>query len=216
MSAAGSSRRSQTAATYAATGFARDMLSVKDNLERALAAIPEDLREDERMKAPGRRHRGDRARARQRLPAPRHRPGRGDRPAARPASPPGDDRGARATSRARHDRPGDAGRLHDQGPAAAAGFGRGGEEGLTPPSFPQSGNPAAPRYAKKKLDSRLRGNDDGGCAAFVLALLRAARLRHAAAGAGAIRRLCLGDLRPAPASPHRAPRASPTARGAGR
>jgi molecular chaperone GrpE len=41
----------KTAATqYAATGFARDMLSVKDNLERALAAIPEDLREDERMK----------------------------------------------------------------------------------------------------------------------------------------------------------------------
>ncbi len=39
------------AAQYAATGFARDMLSVKDNLERALAAIPEDLREDERMKA---------------------------------------------------------------------------------------------------------------------------------------------------------------------
>jgi molecular chaperone GrpE len=41
----------QTAATYAATGFARDMLSVKDNLDRALAAIPEDVREDERMKA---------------------------------------------------------------------------------------------------------------------------------------------------------------------
>lgn len=38
------------AAQYAATGFARDMLSVKDNLERALAAIPPDLREDERMK----------------------------------------------------------------------------------------------------------------------------------------------------------------------
>jgi molecular chaperone GrpE len=38
------------AAQYAATGFARDMLSVKDNLERALAAIPEELREDERMK----------------------------------------------------------------------------------------------------------------------------------------------------------------------
>ena len=38
------------AAQYAATGFARDMLSVKDNLERALAAIPEDLRGDERMK----------------------------------------------------------------------------------------------------------------------------------------------------------------------
>ncbi|MGQ0661393.1 nucleotide exchange factor GrpE [Sphingosinicella sp.] len=39
------------AAQYAASGFARDMLSVKDNLERALAAIPADLREDERMKA---------------------------------------------------------------------------------------------------------------------------------------------------------------------
>ena len=37
------------AAAYAATGFARDMLSVKDNLERALEAIPADLREDERM-----------------------------------------------------------------------------------------------------------------------------------------------------------------------
>ncbi|MEA3010389.1 MAG: molecular chaperone GrpE [Sphingomonadales bacterium] len=41
----------QTAATYAATGFARDVLSVKDNLDRALATIPEDLRQDERMKA---------------------------------------------------------------------------------------------------------------------------------------------------------------------
>jgi molecular chaperone GrpE len=39
-----------SAAQYAATGFARDMLSVKDNIERALAAIPEDLRGDERMK----------------------------------------------------------------------------------------------------------------------------------------------------------------------
>lgn len=38
------------AAQYAATGFARDMLSVKDNLERALTAIPGDLRGDERMK----------------------------------------------------------------------------------------------------------------------------------------------------------------------
>ncbi len=40
----------QTAATYAATGFARDMLSVKDNLDRALAAVPEEVREDERLK----------------------------------------------------------------------------------------------------------------------------------------------------------------------
>jgi molecular chaperone GrpE len=39
-----------TAATYAATGFARDMLSVKDNLDRALAAVPDDVRQDERVK----------------------------------------------------------------------------------------------------------------------------------------------------------------------
>ena len=39
------------AANYAATGFARDMLSVKDNLERALAAIADELRGDDRMKA---------------------------------------------------------------------------------------------------------------------------------------------------------------------
>ena len=38
------------AANYAATAFAREVLSVKDNLERALAVVPEDLREDERMK----------------------------------------------------------------------------------------------------------------------------------------------------------------------
>jgi molecular chaperone GrpE len=41
----------QTAATYAATGFARDMLSVKDNLDRALAAVPDEVRQDERLKA---------------------------------------------------------------------------------------------------------------------------------------------------------------------
>ena len=39
------------AAQYAATGFARDMLSVKDNLERALASIPDELREDDRLKS---------------------------------------------------------------------------------------------------------------------------------------------------------------------
>ncbi|HTU09702.1 MAG TPA: nucleotide exchange factor GrpE [Allosphingosinicella sp.] len=38
------------AAAYAATAFARDMLSVKDNLERALTAIPEEMRGDETMK----------------------------------------------------------------------------------------------------------------------------------------------------------------------
>jgi molecular chaperone GrpE len=34
------------ASAYAVTGFARDMLSVKDNLDRALAAVTEELRAD--------------------------------------------------------------------------------------------------------------------------------------------------------------------------
>ena len=38
------------ARAYAATGFARDILSVSDNLERALSAIPEDMREDDKLK----------------------------------------------------------------------------------------------------------------------------------------------------------------------
>jgi molecular chaperone GrpE len=38
------------ARAYAATGFARDILSVSDNLSRALSAIPVDLREDDKLK----------------------------------------------------------------------------------------------------------------------------------------------------------------------
>lgn len=38
------------ARAYAATGFARDILSVSDNLSRALDSIPQDLREDEKLK----------------------------------------------------------------------------------------------------------------------------------------------------------------------
>lgn len=36
---------------YAATGFARDILSVADNLARALSAVPEELRENDAMKS---------------------------------------------------------------------------------------------------------------------------------------------------------------------
>jgi len=39
------------AAAYASSGFARDMLSVKDNLDRALAHVPEGTRDDERLKS---------------------------------------------------------------------------------------------------------------------------------------------------------------------
>lgn len=43
-------KEAQDARAYAATSFARDILSVSDNLSRALAAIPADLREDEKLK----------------------------------------------------------------------------------------------------------------------------------------------------------------------
>ena len=36
--------------SYAATKFARDMLSVADNLARGLAAIPDDLKSDDKLK----------------------------------------------------------------------------------------------------------------------------------------------------------------------
>lgn len=40
----------QDARTYAATGFARDILSVADNLARALDHVPPEMREDEKLK----------------------------------------------------------------------------------------------------------------------------------------------------------------------
>ena len=40
----------QDARAYAATGLARDILSVADNLSRALDAIPADLRADDKFK----------------------------------------------------------------------------------------------------------------------------------------------------------------------
>ena len=41
----------QDARAYAATAMARDVLSVGDNLTRALESIPADLREDEKLKS---------------------------------------------------------------------------------------------------------------------------------------------------------------------
>lgn len=40
----------QDARAYASTNFARDMLSIADNLSRALAAIPAELRGDDKLK----------------------------------------------------------------------------------------------------------------------------------------------------------------------
>ena len=43
-------REKDDARAYAVTGFAREILSVADNLTRALSAVPEELREDEKLK----------------------------------------------------------------------------------------------------------------------------------------------------------------------
>ncbi|MEG8020252.1 nucleotide exchange factor GrpE [Sphingomonas aerolata] len=43
-------KEAQDARAYAATAFARDVLSVADNLARGLSAIPADLRADDKMK----------------------------------------------------------------------------------------------------------------------------------------------------------------------
>ena len=43
-------KEAQDARAYATTSFARDILSVADNLERALDSIPTDLREDAKFK----------------------------------------------------------------------------------------------------------------------------------------------------------------------
>tara|TARA_A100001391_G_scaffold129559_1_gene88677 strand:+ start:23246 stop:23818 length:573 start_codon:yes stop_codon:yes gene_type:complete len=40
----------QDARNYAATGFARDILTVADNLARAIQSVPAELREDEKFK----------------------------------------------------------------------------------------------------------------------------------------------------------------------
>ena len=44
--AAASKQEMQQATSYAAAGFARDMLAIKDHLDRALAAVSEELRAD--------------------------------------------------------------------------------------------------------------------------------------------------------------------------
>jgi molecular chaperone GrpE len=44
-------RQVSDAATYAVTGFARELLAVSDNLRRALEALPEEMHDDERLKA---------------------------------------------------------------------------------------------------------------------------------------------------------------------
>ena len=41
----------QQAAAYASTGFARDMLAVRDHLDRALSHVPEGAEEDEKIKS---------------------------------------------------------------------------------------------------------------------------------------------------------------------
>ena len=84
----------QQATSYAAAGFARDMLAIKDHLDRALAAVGDDLRADKTASQFLAGIEATVARARRGVPAPRHHPHQADRRAARSAPPPGDDRNA--------------------------------------------------------------------------------------------------------------------------
>ena len=59
----------QQATSYAAAGFARDMLAIKDHLDRALAAVSDELRADKTARAIPRRHRSDVARDGRRVPS---------------------------------------------------------------------------------------------------------------------------------------------------
>ena len=89
-------REREDAQRYAAAAFAKDMLDVADNLHRALASVPGDAAQDERVRGAGRRRRGDRARAVGRVGAPRHPPDRAaTRRALRFQSASGDVRGRR-------------------------------------------------------------------------------------------------------------------------
>ena len=117
----------EQASSYAAAQFARDMLAIKDHLDRALAAVNDELRADKvasqflagiestsreldqvfarhgvsRIKSVGEKLDPHRHQAMVEMP---ERPGAGD------------------------DRRGNAGRLHDEGPAASPGARRGGEK----------------------------------------------------------------------------------------
>ena len=119
-SAAGWRQEQQQASSYAAAQFARDMLAIKDHLERALVAVNDELRGD---KTASQFLAGIEATARELeavFAAQRHQPHQVDRRDARPAPPPGDDGNPDRRGRARHHRRGNAARLHDQGPAASA------------------------------------------------------------------------------------------------
>ena len=90
--AAGWRARSSRRRAMPRRSFARDMLAIKDHLDRALAAVTDELRARQDREPVPRRDRSDRARARRGVRAPRHHPHRVGRRDARPAPPPGDDR----------------------------------------------------------------------------------------------------------------------------
>ncbi len=116
------------ARAYAVTGFARDILSVADNLARALDAVPAELREDEKLKGLIAGIEATQRELDKVFAAHGITPHRLGRPAARPEPASGDARSADGRCRAGHDRSGNAGGLHDQGPLAASGHGGGGKE----------------------------------------------------------------------------------------
>ena len=110
-------KEAQDAKAYAATGFARDVLSVSDNLTRALEAIPAELREDEKMKALVTGLEATGRELESVFAKERHHPHSRDGHAARPEPASGDGRDTERRCRAGHDHCRNAGGVYDQGPA---------------------------------------------------------------------------------------------------
>ena len=110
----------EQASSYAAAIFARDMLAIKDNLDRALAAVNDELRAD---KVASQFLAGIEATARE-LEAVFARNGiRRIKSVGEPLDPHRHQAMIEMPSdqRAGHDRRGNAGRIHDEGPAASPG-----------------------------------------------------------------------------------------------
>ena len=119
----------EQASSYAAAQFARDMLAIKDHVDRALAAVNDELRAD---KVASQFLAGIESTSRELEPGLRaswDQPHQGRWREARPASSPGDGRNAQRPGTG-DDRRGDAGRLHDEGPIASPRARRRSEEAL--------------------------------------------------------------------------------------
>ena len=120
------SREVADARTYAISGFARDVLDIADNLQRALDAVPAEAKGGggSGIEGADRGCRIHRTFAPQCAGEERRQEIRSGRREIRPEFPSGNVRSSRSIGACRYDGAGDAVRLHDWGPRAAPRAGR--------------------------------------------------------------------------------------------